>query len=493
MNYGSIQREEESESQFGRTDNISMSSMLSPTERKRYTSEDYSIVSDSIFHSQEGDRPEITLLDTYDNVPVSEALDLCTKSVVRPYNYLLKIVGWRKFRSRSEGSLRQCFQRAFNWVYLVAIILLMLAVCIIQILMCLRRDVVGTKDINDTQCRKPNGYICKDCLKHSITVFFIPDILLFIAYCYALYIFRFEEPDYLQMLTETVFLSQASPTGSKRQKKLIHSLWFQLLLGVIWMLWSLAVSVFRLIVREYALSRTPPLVQLSDAPRIILEIICSLGFIIFDTVYVSVVMNYSFQCQLLMYHIKSVKSRVMSKEWSGIHEGQTASATGIEPVLEKAVKELEQLKSFFIHLNRHISWAVSLMIFIFVTSILDAAVALTQFGQDPNGWLVASCILNCIQWTSILSIPLIQGARLNSCCASLKRLGHQIRARPLPYTETSFLHLDSFLTYISSQRLHPKFFNIAVTPGTVIGLIFLIGCIIVVLLQVDYFAWATYF
>ena len=61
MNYGSIQREEESESQFGRTDNISMSSMLSPTERKRYTSEDYSIVSDSIFHSQEGDRPEVRL------------------------------------------------------------------------------------------------------------------------------------------------------------------------------------------------------------------------------------------------------------------------------------------------------------------------------------------------------------------------------------------------------------------------------------------------
>ena len=68
--------------------------------------------------------------------------------------------------------------------------------------------------------------------------------------------------------------------------------------------------------------------------------ICSLGFIIFDVVYVSIIMNYSFQCQLLMYHIKSIKYRVIGKEWAGIKEGQTAASTSIEPVLEKAIKVL---------------------------------------------------------------------------------------------------------------------------------------------------------
>ena len=51
-------------------------------------------------------------------------------------------------------------------------------------------------------------------------------------------------------------------------------------------------------------------------------------------------MNYSFQCQLLMYHIKSIKYRVICKEWAGIKEGQTVSSTSIEPVLEKAIKVL---------------------------------------------------------------------------------------------------------------------------------------------------------
>ena len=48
------------------------------------------------------------------------------------------------------------------------------------------------------------------CLKHSVTSFLIPDALLFVSYLYALCIFRFSEPEYLQMLTQTV-----SPLGGQ--------------------------------------------------------------------------------------------------------------------------------------------------------------------------------------------------------------------------------------------------------------------------------------
>ena len=55
---------------------------------------------------------------------------------------------------------------------------------------------------NSSSCS--NSSVCTECLKHSVTSFLIPDALLFVSYLYALYIFRFSEPEYLQMLTQTV-------------------------------------------------------------------------------------------------------------------------------------------------------------------------------------------------------------------------------------------------------------------------------------------------
>ena len=55
---------------------------------------------------------------------------------------------------------------------------------------------------NSSSCS--NSSVCTACLKHSVTSFLIPDALLFVSYLYALYIFRFSEPEYLQMLTQTV-------------------------------------------------------------------------------------------------------------------------------------------------------------------------------------------------------------------------------------------------------------------------------------------------
>ena len=61
---------------------------------------------------------------------------------------------------------------------------------------------------NSSSCS--NSSVCTECLKHSVTSFLIPDALLFVSYLYALCIFRFSEPEYLQMLTQTV-----SPLGGQ--------------------------------------------------------------------------------------------------------------------------------------------------------------------------------------------------------------------------------------------------------------------------------------
>ena len=146
-------------------------------------------------------------------------------------------VGWRKFRSRSEDLHEHSSRRVLNVVYLIFIIVLIIVVSMVQVLVCLRRDAVDTIKVGTTTRGKGRGRgrgreagqtivqlflplplpsqhnssscnsntsVCTECLKHSVTSFLIPDLLLFASYIYALYIFRFSEPEYLQMLTQTV-------------------------------------------------------------------------------------------------------------------------------------------------------------------------------------------------------------------------------------------------------------------------------------------------
>ena len=112
--------------------------------------------------------------------------------------------------------------------------------------------------------------------------------------------------------------------------------------------------------------------------------------------------------------------------------------------------------------------------------------------KDPDELLIAMGVLNMLQWAITLVYPFIQAARLDSACTSLKKLGHSVRARPLSYMGTTFLHLDSFLSYVSSVRLKVKLLLLPVTPGLVAGALFLAGCVFVFLLQRDTFAWAKY-
>ena len=39
------------------------------------------------------------------------------------------------------------------------------------------------------------------------------------------------------------------------------------------------------------------------------------GFIVFDVAYTSVVINYAIQCQLMIYYMYSICTRINNKEW----------------------------------------------------------------------------------------------------------------------------------------------------------------------------------
>ena len=58
----------------------------------------------------------------------------------------------------------------------------------------------------------------------------------------------------------------------------------------------------------YYYSSSPPV-------RIVLVAISLLGFIVFDVAYIAVVINYSMQCQLMIYYLQSICTRIQAKEW----------------------------------------------------------------------------------------------------------------------------------------------------------------------------------
>ena len=73
--------------------------------------------------------------------------------------------------------------------------------------------------------------------------------------------------------------------------------------------------------------------------------------------------------------------------------------------------------------------------------------------KEPPVALILVGLFSLVQWVSILAFPLVQAARLNTSCHSLRNLGHLVRSRPLSYTRMSYLHLDSFLSYTATQQL----------------------------------------
>ena len=53
----------------------------------------------------------------------------------------------------------------------------------------------------------------------------------------------------------------------------------------------------------------------NDAARVVIVVISVLGFIVFDVAYTTIVINYSIQCQLMIYYLQSICTRVKDKEW----------------------------------------------------------------------------------------------------------------------------------------------------------------------------------
>ena len=77
-----------------------------------------------------------------------------------------------------------------------------------------------------------------------------------------------------------------------------------------------------------------------------------------------------------------------------------------------------------------------------------------------------------IYWICLISIPLVQAARLTEACKKIRHIGHELRSRPFCYTQEPYYDLDSLLNYTSTLNMKARLFMIPVRAScvSIIGL-----------------------
>jgi hypothetical protein len=200
--------------------------------------------------------------------------------------------------------------------------------------------------------------------------------------------------------------------------------------------------------------------------------------VVFDIAYSAAVINYAMQCQLMVYYLKSICTRILAREWE----------------IDEAIKQIHTAKQFLFRLNSHLSRAVGMMIFIFLYSSIMAIYGLQRLHKsDPDLVLIAiSESLAVIQWALWLFIPLIQASRVTNAGYWLKKTALEVRSRPFNYKDTPQLDLDSFVTYCSNVQLQAKLISVPITPWLVAVGFFSLAIALFLLFQFENFSWAKW-
>jgi hypothetical protein len=407
-------------------------------------------------------------------------------------------IGWRRWRGPRQDLDTPLYTNVLNFLYPSFIFFLMVAACVTQTLTCFYRDEVRYGPVDE------RGILVVRCTEHILTRSVIADALLLAAYLFGVYFFRYKEPEHLSALMERVYLSFNFKHRVSPQRRLTFTLRMILSLSAVWVLLSLAGNILRLFslsllnnTTYFALISTIPATNatatnttvpmnrslMENITRYALVIYSIIGFVLFDMLYVAVVVSYASHAQLLLTYINSVIDKVQTKACD----------------LGKAIRDMSQIYESLKVLNATLSHLTSVCLFIFITTSISSLVGLASINVDPEmgryrNIHISVGVINFVQWTLLALAPITQASRLTSTCRRLRRLGLEIGARPFSYHDTPQLVLDSFLQYTNATRYTAKLAGVPIYPKGVIGFLFVFGIVATwALVKFNPFSFASWF
>ncbi|XP_078612280.1 uncharacterized protein LOC144882399 isoform X1 [Branchiostoma floridae x Branchiostoma japonicum] len=440
------------------------------------------------------------------NYSTSAALRKCKKQVLQPYGRLLALIGWRALGRESISN--NLGWKVLNVLYTIFILFLLIFSYIFQVLVCQGRlnihtDVKAPTEVPATQVPQTSSvtpwsinetnmftaqtiptstnattidaYAQPAQCSHVFTTYVVPDILHFMAYLLGFFYFRIQDNEQLYALMEKVFL-KASVAQSRNvsRAKMIQMSRIYLIAGALWVVLSLAVQgVF---VAAFGVDKMTFLGTAVQWKGWHIMLIClqMLGALVTNAVNYAVVVNYTTQCEMIIYYMKGIFRRLQEKS--------TDLKLAMHDILD-AGKSISQL-------NGQIAKMTSLCAVNFAElSIIGLVILFLNEFHSVLIWVYRGTFP--ILWLVILIVPLVQAARLNSTIMSLKRIGLDMRV--FGYQNSSQLERDSFLLFLLNLNFKAKLFHIPIKPSYLFGILVLVTFTLLLLLQTSVIGGSSIF
>ncbi|PZC78778.1 hypothetical protein B5X24_HaOG217104 [Helicoverpa armigera] len=387
---------------------------------------------------------EITESPDTEYMSTSAILHYCKSKILLPYLKLLTIMGLRPVLDVSNSS--KCAICCSHF-HSIQVAILMFLGYVLQYMACFRRDrgfCYKLVPLALTSTLEYDNYK-QVCYGNVIFTYIGPSILHYVGFLYALYLFRISDNEQLQNLMERVFLlSSYSPQGmpTTKPKRLLHMLWFFIILSVLWMCLSLC-SVNLMLARGNIIFRW--METSSYEVTMLLKILLIVCTLIHDMVQATIITSYCLQAQLLQAHLMFLKERLLNRT--------------ITPL--NWMREIAEFRKLLKYLNDDLAPAVCLFTIVNISWATSGVMWLLNLDKVDTETepLVGISILNELLWISAVVVPFVQAARLSKECRRTQSVGHELCVRPFLHQDTSQEDITSVLMYASTLRLHAKLFH----------------------------------
>ncbi|CAD5116929.1 DgyrCDS5769 [Dimorphilus gyrociliatus] len=283
-------------------------------------------------------------------------------------------VGWQQIYARDT-----IIAKVINIIHPVVVLIVILVGYVIQYSACFQRSGISHENINGT------------CKNYIISEYIIPDIFHLLAYIVSFIMLRSAQSEHLNMLIQKVFLftTSSDPSGLKKHGKLIRTLTYLFIAGLIWIALSTGVCVIQIVLtyNDIPFSFLSPE---NKTGRFFLFILLVLSFIALDIIYMAVIINYCLQAFLITEFIDAIMER--------LRKGTLQ--------MTNALKEANEVTNILRTINEKTALALSLVLLNFL--LMGVTSMLVLFGDTKLGHvqkLVA--FLNVIVWFSGAVPPFI--------------------------------------------------------------------------------------
>lgn len=308
----------------------------------------------------------------------------------------------------------------------------------------------------------PNDLICTPkCRGNFFALYLVPNLLHLLAYLCVWYLMRTPESEKLENLMERGFLQTTRTTGwMMAHKKLVSSLRRIIWMCLAWLL--LSALIHGLIVGSRIQDLNLTWLKYGEPIKSLLIALTLASLTFNDLICGAIVTSYTVHCQLNISYIFNLCASIREKR--------------IE--FQEFYKRIEEARKFIDYLNDEQALGLSLLL-ITVGCKLSAGVYALLASGEFNLWspyAIAIVLLSLLFWSSLFAVPIVQAIRLTAACTDLRKIGHEIRARPFGYQDTDQSDLDSLLLYTTNLSMEARILRVPVTSSCtlIIVIVFLI-------------------